>query len=112
MHTTKFIGIEPPNFTVKFQNKRFEFCYILDEKTDCGEFEWYILHFECPDYGKLVDEIIHLYYSDADMTAVINNYLLEGESEGYLQMQNIRKKAKEKAKFFIEELNKLENEQN
>jgi len=44
------------------------------------------------------------------MTAIINNYLLEGESEEYLHMQDIRKKAKSKAKFFIEELNKLKNE--
>lgn len=104
MRTTKFIGIEPPSPTIKYQNFKYEICYILKERTDCGEYQWYIIKLDQLDYGNLVDEIIHIYYSDSQMTAIINNYLLDGESEEYLKMQEIRKQVKSEAKLLINQL--------
>lgn len=57
------------------------------------------------NYGGLVDAIIELRYSPAEMTAIINNYLLDGDDENtkneFVEMQNYRKYAKNTAKTIL-----------
>ena len=58
-------------------------------------------------YSVLVAHIIKAYYNDNQMTAIINNYLLEPEDESYKtefnKMQKIRKLAKDTAKIIMTE---------
>ena len=53
----------------------------------------------------LISHIIKAYYNDNEMTAIINNYLVDSENPEYkaefLAMQNIRKIAKETAKYIV-----------
>ena len=60
-------------------------------------------------YSVLIAHIIKSYYNDNEMTAILNNYLLDSSDEKYTkefnQMQKIRKIAKETAKEIVE--NKL-----
>ena len=88
------------------------------ELTD-GTFEWDCL--ELPGfalnnihkadnntkYSVLVAHIIKAYYNDNQMTAIMNNYLLEPEDESYKnefnKMQKIRKLAKDTAKTIMTE---------
>lgn len=57
------------------------------------------------NYNDLVDEFIRLVYSDKEMFAIINNYLLDPENEVALnefnEMQAIRKEAKDLAKSIL-----------
>lgn len=57
----------------------------------------------------LIAHIIKAYYDDNKMTAIINNYLLDSDNEIYkkdfLDMQKIRKLAKETSKYIVD--NKL-----
>ena len=59
------------------------------------------------NYGGLVSALIGLQYSDSQMTAIINNYLLDPENEDskkeFLEMQEYRKYAKETARNILEE---------
>lgn len=58
------------------------------------------------NYGGLVDALIGLKYSSAEMTAVINNYLLDPTDElikkEFDEMQEYRKYAKTIARSIIE----------
>lgn len=60
-------------------------------------------------YSVLISHIIKAYYNDHQMTAIINNYLLDSADENYIKefndMQKIRKIAKDTAKQIIK--NKL-----
>lgn len=51
------------------------------------------------NYGGLVSALIGLHYTQSEMTAVINNYLLDPEDEAtkaeFIAMQECRKEAKE-----------------
>ena len=57
-------------------------------------------------YSILITHIIRAYYNDHQMTAIVNNYLLEPENEKYVKefndMQKIRKLAKATAKQIID----------
>ena len=57
------------------------------------------------NYGGLVAELVGINYSDSEMTAVINNYLLDPEDEEakreFVEMQECRKKAKEIARKIL-----------
>ena len=58
------------------------------------------------NYGGIVDALINLKYSSAQMTAVINNYLLDPTDESikkeFNEMQEYRKYAKTTAHNIIE----------
>ena len=58
------------------------------------------------NYGGIVDALINLKYSSAQMTAVINNYLLDPTDESikkeFNEMQDYRKYAKNIARSIIE----------
>lgn len=58
------------------------------------------------NYGGLVSALIEIDYSQAEMTAIINNYLLDQEDENikaeFTEMQNCRKLAKETAKWILD----------
>lgn len=57
------------------------------------------------NYDDLVDEFIKLIYSDKQMFAIINNYLLDPSNETTLnefnEMQAVRKEAKDLAKDIL-----------
>lgn len=59
------------------------------------------------NYGGLVSSLIGLEYSPAEMTAVVNNYLLDSEDEEtkveFQKMQECRKNAKAIAHWIIDE---------
>ena len=60
-------------------------------------------------YSVLITHIIRAYYNDHQMTAIINNHLLDPDDEKYTKefndMQKVRKTAKEISKQIVE--NKL-----
>lgn len=72
-----------------------------------GIFSWRELDMRATNfnYGGLVAEIVGISYSDSEMTAVINNYLLDPEDEDakreFIEMQECRKKAKEIARQIL-----------
>lgn len=59
------------------------------------------------NYGGLVSSLIGLKYSPAEMTAVVNNYLLDPEDEEtkieFTKMQDTRKEAKAIARWIMDE---------
>jgi hypothetical protein len=59
------------------------------------------------NYGGLVSSLIGLKYSPAEMTAVVNNYLLDPEDEEtkveFAKMQDARKEAKAIAHWIMNE---------
>lgn len=63
------------------------------------------------DYPTIVSALIRSRYSDDDMTAVINNYLLSPDDDvaksEFGAMQEWRKHAKEVAKAAVEEYGRL-----
>ena len=72
-----------------------------------GVFSWRELDMRIGNfnYGGLVSEIVGVNYSDSEMTAIINNYLLDPDDESakkeFFDMQECRKKAKEIAKEIL-----------
>lgn len=58
------------------------------------------------NYGGLVNALIELYYNQSEMTAVVNNYLLDQDDENakseFAEMQKCRKQAKDFAKWILE----------
>ena len=72
-----------------------------------GIFEWRELDLRISNfnYAGLVSELIGVKYNDSEMTAVINNYLLDPEDENikneFLKMQECRKEAKEIARQIL-----------
>lgn len=77
------------------------------EEVSPGIFSWRELSVRYTNfnYGGLVSELVGLEYSDAQMTAIINNYLLDPEDEDakkeFIEMQNLRKQAKVIAKKIV-----------
>lgn len=57
-------------------------------------------------YKVIISHIVTAYYSQHDMDAVVNNYLLDPENEKYKKefyiMQNVRQVAKKTAKYIID----------
>lgn len=57
------------------------------------------------NYGGLVSELVGINYSDSEMTAIINNYLLDPDDEEskreFSEMQECRKKSKEIARRIL-----------
>lgn len=56
-------------------------------------------------YGVLIAHIIKAYYNDHQMSAIVNNYIMDTEDEDhkaeFMEMQRIRKLAKDTAKQII-----------
>lgn len=79
------------------------------EEISPGIYSWRELDMKCINfnYGGLVSEIVGISYSDSEMTAVINNYLLDQDDEDtkreFMEMQECRKKAKEIARRILED---------
>ena len=63
----------------------------------CSGREVLVRKYDC-NYGGVVSALIELEYSQSQMTAIINNYLLDPDDEHYLNefkaMQDCRKRAK------------------
>jgi hypothetical protein len=84
--------------------------YIWDELT-LPEFALSNIHNAPEDikYNVLVAHIVKAYYDDNKMTAVLSNYLSDMTNTKYKKefddLQNLRKEAKESAKYIVE--NKL-----
>ena len=80
--------------------------YIWDELV-LPEFALSNIHNAPEDikYNVLVSHIIKAYYDDNRMSAIVNNYIMDQDDEEhkqeFLQMQNIRKLAKETARYII-----------
>lgn len=70
------------------------------EEVSPGVYSWRVITVKKNDfnYGGVVSALIGLEYSQSQMTAVINNYLLDPTDENYLNefkaMQDCRKRAK------------------
>lgn len=71
------------------------------EECSPGIFTWRELDMRLTsfNYGGLVAELVGINYSDSEMTAIINNYLLDPDDEEakreFTEMQEWRKKSKE-----------------
>ena len=84
--------------------------YIWDELV-LPDFALLAIHEAADDikYNVLVAHIIKAYYDDNKMAAIVNNYIMDQDDEEhkteFLEMQRIRKLAKESAKYIIK--NKL-----
>lgn len=76
-----------------------------------GIFSWRELRvrFQNLNYGGIVSALIDLKYSPSEMTAIINNYLLDPEDndikDEFMNMQEYRMYAKDVAKEIIKEFN-------
>ena len=115
----KASGLESPSIiTVEYLEKMPVYAAInLNIKLEDDKYTWdelvlpdYALlniHKANPEikYNVLTSHIIKGYYDDNKMTAVINNYLADQEDPDYksefLRMQNVRKVAKETAKYIV-----------
>lgn len=81
-------------------------------ETSPGIYSWREISINYLDfnYGGLVNALIELEYNQSEMTAIINNYLLDQEDEDikaeFVKMQECRKKAKKIAKKIIETYSK------
>ena len=79
--------------------------YVISEDENGYKYTYLMVGPGKFNYEDLVDKIIGLKYSAADMFAVINNYLLDPNNDKYLteylEMQDHRKHAKEYAKRFF-----------
>ena len=78
-------------------------------ETSPGIYSWREISVKYLDfnYGGLVNALIELEYNQSEMTAIINNYLLDQEDDDvkaeFSKMQKYRKKSKEIAKWIISE---------
>lgn len=94
----------------------YTFAFDIIERTIDGltGYEWNEATFTpgIPEYGDIVAAIIKGRYTDDEMTAIINNHLLDGDDETNLAewnaMQEWRAEAKKQAKEILEEINKME----
>ena len=97
----------PSAYTRKIN--KYEYAYIpLFINNSNSEYSYKCLQIDKHkyNYGDLVDLFIKLIYSYQEMTAIINNYLLDPTNVSSLsefnEMQAIRKEAKELAKEILE----------
>jgi hypothetical protein len=80
------------------------------EEVSPGIYSWRELDMRGSNfnYGGLVGELVGINYSDSEMTAVINNYLLDPNDEEakreFMEMQECRKKAKEIARRILNDI--------
>ena len=90
------------NLNIVFENDK----YVWDSLV-LPEFALENIHNATPKIKTdvLIAHIIKGYYNDNQMTAIINNYLIDSENEEYksefLRMQNVRKVAKETSKYIV-----------
>ena len=104
--TVKFVDNIPVyasiNLNIVFENDK----YVWDSLV-LPEFALENIHNAPPKIKTdvLIAHIIKGYYNDNQMTAIINNYLIDSENEEYksefLRMQNVRKVAKETSKYIV-----------
>lgn len=103
-----YSGVELPKvFSNKSNYKYYKYIpFIWDEKKQ-GEstiytWEYIMLPIENYNYGKLVEGIIELKYSNSEVIARLNNYISEPDNEKYKteykELTEWRKIAKEYAK--------------
>lgn len=92
------IELGAPRYTIAFD---------MQERN--GQYEWSEVTFDklgAPSYENLVAAIVKGRYTDDEMTAIINNHLLddgnEEHSEEWREMQAWRKEAKETAKEMLQ----------
>lgn len=93
-----------PKYTIAF-----------DVQDEDGQLSWSEATFDklgAPDYAHLVAAIVKGRYSDDNMTAIVNNHLLDDGDEEHAQeweaMQNWRKEAKALAKEFLKQFEAME----
>lgn len=101
MIDNKFMGAKPEIEYYKMAGgERVRIPYDIEENSP-GIYSWRELDMKLANfnYGGLVSELVGIRYSDSEMTAVINNYLLDPEDEDakreFAEMQQCRKEAKE-----------------
>lgn len=96
------IELGAPRYTIAFDIQKHDGQYVWSEAT----FD----KLGAPSYENLVAAIVRGRYNDDEMTAIINNYLLddgnEEHSKEWSEMQLWRKEAKQKAIKFLEEFEK------
>ena len=94
-----------PNITFKGRFVYVPLYVTFDSNNETYYFSEYVTLKDNYNYNDLVDEFIRLVYSDKEMFAIINNYLLDPENEVALnefnEMQAIRKEAKDLAKSIL-----------
>lgn len=106
---TPYTGDKYPEVVVKNYKKTIIRYVPFDiQKSDNGEYSWQYVpvnqsHY---NYGSLVDILIGVKYSPKEMMAIINNYLLDSNSEKYKkefdEMQSWRLRCKEMAREHFE----------
>lgn len=106
MHDNKKIGEKPQ--IEYYNNAGIDMVRIPYEITEISPsiYSWRELSvkFINFNYGGLVSAIIGLQYSPNEMTAIINNYLLDADDDSkreFIEMQNYRKYAKQLAKEIL-----------
>lgn len=113
MNNTHY-GNEYPTFKNCIVNRKYaiKVPYNIIKLEEYNEYSWneFIIEDDKFEYGEIVNIIIHTMYSDSQMTAIINNYLLDNENVEYKnefsKMQEHRKLAKEIAKEILERYSK------
>lgn len=101
----KLSSLEKPNtmqsLTIKGK-AYYNFCFDIIEEHPFFYYRSIMVPRSKVDYGTLVDAIISSEYSDSQMTAIINNFLLDSSNrEEFDEMQKFRKFAKETAKELL-----------
>ena len=104
--TAEFVDQIPVYVSINLNIKLEDNKYVWDELV-LPDFALENIHNASPNIKTdvLIAHIIKGYYDDNQMTAVINNYLIDSENEEYklefLAMQNVRKVAKDTAKYIV-----------
>lgn len=99
---------KPTTNKVKLNNKMYVQVPVCTKQID-GVYHFMLFNMLASNYnyGDLVNTFITMIYSNQEMTAIINNYLLDPTDEVALnefnEMQNVRKEAKELAKYLLSE---------
>lgn len=97
-----------PKPTIEYYGERMKVPYEIEEVSP-GIYSWRELDIRRMyfNYSGLVSELVGVNYSDSEMTAIINNYLLDPEDEDvkreFVEMQECRKKSKEIARRILSE---------
>ena len=81
--------------------------YVTHNNNDTYSYYEYNVLVNKYNYNDLVDIFIKMIYSDKEMFAIINNYLLDQTDEAAIaefnEMQNVRREAKDLAKHILTE---------
>lgn len=102
--------------SIKLGMKQYTIAFDIQETTNDDnlvQYVWNEVTFPVgkPTYGDIVASIIHGRYSDNEIQAIINNYLLEdGDKEHekeWNDMQAWRAKAKQLAKLILKDISSL-----